>query len=164
MIDNIEINIGTPAPNFELPDQDGNMVSLASLKGKPIVIYFYPKDFTPGCTQEACDFRDNYEPIKNMGVTVLGISPDDAESHTKFRAEHKLPFQLLADVNNKTSKRYGAWGKKNVMGNEVIGLIRSTFIIDAQGKIFKVWHNVNVEGHIEEVINELNKLSGVTDG
>jgi peroxiredoxin Q/BCP len=143
---------GDRAPAFTLPDQDGTKVSLAGLAGSPVVVYFYPADDTPGCTKEACQFNDNLRAFSRAGVTVLGISPDDAESHREFRAKYELSFPLLSDPGHKVMERYGAWGEKTLYGKKTVGVIRSTFLIGPDGKVARAWYNVRADGHAEKVL------------
>ena len=143
---------GAPAPDFTLPDQNGNPISLAQLAGKKVVVYFYPKDDTPGCTVEACGFRDDWSAIEKTGAVVLGISPDDDRSHQKFIAKYGLPFTLLSDVNHQVAEKYGAWGEKNNYGKTYMGILRSTFLVDESGKLARVWPKVSVQGHSQEVL------------
>jgi len=152
------LELGKKAPAFSLPDQDGKQVTLSSFKGKPVVLYFYPKDDTPGCTQEACDFRDAYSALKKAGAVLLGVSPDDARSHGKFAAKFALPFPLLADTNHDVAEAYGAWAEKSMYGRTYMGIVRSTFLIDAAGKLAKVWPKVKVRGHVDEVREALAAL------
>ena len=149
---------GTSAPDFTLQADDGGKVKLSALRGKPVVLYFYPKDDTPGCTREACAFRDQHAALKKLGATVLGVSPDDVASHGKFRDKFKLNFPLLADPEHTVAEKYGAWREKNLYGKKSMGIQRSTFLIDAAGKIVKVWKRVQVDGHDDEVLAELKKL------
>jgi peroxiredoxin Q/BCP len=149
---------GKPAPDFTLPSSDGSPVSLASLRGKPVVLYFYPRDMTPGCTREACAFRDGMAAIRKQGALVLGVSPDSVVSHQKFQAAHKLNFPLLSDPDKQVAKRYGAFGEKVMYGKKVVGMIRSTFIIDAGGTVRKVFPRVKVDGHAEQVLEALRAL------
>lgn len=130
---------------------------LSDFKGKKVVLYFYPKDNTPGCTQEACDFRDNFNRLSSMGVVVIGVSPDSVESHKKFKAKHNLNFILLSDPSKEVAKLYGAYGEKKMYGKVTEGIIRSTFIIDEEQNIVKAWKNVKVNGHVDAVIKELSK-------
>ena len=148
---------GKEAPDFTLPNQAGELVSLRSLRGSFVVLYFYPKDNTPGCTKESCDFRDNYAIFQKTGTVILGMSPDSAASHVKFIAGYNLPFSLLADTSKETIKRYGAWGKKSFAGKSYEGVIRSTVLIDPDGKVVKVWSPVSVEGHSAEVLAEVER-------
>jgi thioredoxin-dependent peroxiredoxin len=149
---------GKKAPNFTLTADDGQSVRLSSLRGSPVVVYFYPKDDTPGCTTEACAFRDRKQDLAELGAKVLGISPDGAESHQKFRDKFSLNFPLLADPELKVSEKYGAWGEKNLYGKKSLGIRRSTYLIDTEGVIRKVWTNVKPEGHDEQVIQALKEL------
>jgi len=137
------IEEGKAAPAFTLKDQNGDKVALKDLKGGDVVVYFYPKDDTPGCTKEACGFRDDFAAFEKLGVTVLGISPDDAESHTKFIEKYALPFPLLSDPDRKVMEKYGAWGEKNMYGKKTMGVIRSTVWIGADGKVKKHWKKVS---------------------
>ena len=152
------IEAGTSAPEFELTATDGSIVKLADLNGKPVVVYFYPKDDTPGCTIEACAFRDRSSELTELGATVLGISPDDVESHQAFTAKFDLNFPLLADIGHKVADAYGAWGEKVRNGETSMGIRRSTFVIDANGVVAKAWTTVNVEGHDAEVIAAIKEL------
>lgn len=146
---------GRKAPSFELDDDQGGKVSLKGLKGKQVVLYFYPKDMTPGCTQEACDFRDNWEAVKKKGAVVLGVSADPVKKHRAFKEKYKLPFTLLSDEGKEVLKAYKVWGKKKFMGREFMGIIRSTFLIGKDGKIKKVWSPVSVTNHVNEVLENL---------
>ena len=151
------IKEGQKAPDFALPSSDGGKVSLKDLKGKTVVLYFYPKDDTPGCTKEACGFRDSYAALKKKAV-VLGVSPDDIASHDRFRAKYKLPFPLLADADKAVATRFGAWGEKVLYGKKVVGMIRSTFVIDGEGVVRKVFPRVRVDGHAEKVLEAVSQL------
>jgi peroxiredoxin Q/BCP len=144
-----------PAPEFALQDENGTLRRLSEYRGKPVVLYFYPKDDTPGCTKEACSFRDDYSAYENAGVTILGVSPDSPRSHTKFKEKYQIPFTLLADEDHKVSEEYGVWGKKKFMGREYDGIHRTTFIIDENGQIKKVFENVKPANHSEEILAEL---------
>ncbi len=146
---------GDKAPAFSLPDESGAIVSSASLSGKPYVIYFYPKDDTPGCTKEACDFRDNLRAFNAQKVRVLGVSPDDPKRHAKFKEKYGLTFTLLSDTEKQLIGAYGIWIKKLNYGREYMGVQRSTFLIDKAGKIAKAWHGVRVPGHVEAVLASL---------
>jgi len=146
---------GSKAPAFSLPDETGAVVSSASLTGKPYVIYFYPKDDTPGCTKEACDFRDNLKAFNSAKVRVLGVSPDDSKRHAKFKEKYGLNFTLLSDVDKTLISAYGIWLKKLNYGREYMGVQRSTFVIDKTGKIAKAWNGVRVPGHVEAVLAAL---------
>lgn len=147
------------APAFSLKSTDGSTVKSADLKGKPVVLYFYPKDDTPGCTKEACAFRDRQAELAELGAVVLGVSPDDVASHKKFSDKFNLNFPLLADVDHKLAEKFGAWREKNMYGKVSMGVQRSTFLIDADGKIAKVWKKVSVDGHDEQVIEALKELA-----
>jgi peroxiredoxin Q/BCP len=149
---------GETAPDFTLPSDDGGQVKLSDLRGKPVVLYFYPKDDTPGCTKEACAFRDRTADLKAKGAVVLGVSPDDVASHGKFRDKYSLNFPLLADDGHQVAERYGAWREKNMYGKTSMGIQRSTFVIDGEGKVRKVWKKVNVDGHDEQVLEALASL------
>jgi peroxiredoxin Q/BCP len=149
---------GQKAPEFKLPSSEGKDVSLKELRGKPVVLYFYPRDMTPGCTREACDFRDHQAQLKKAGAVVLGVSPDTLASHEKFRGEHKLNFPLLADTDKAVAKSYGAFGEKVLYGKKFKGIIRSTFVIDREGVVRKVFPKVRVDGHVDQVLETLKQL------
>lgn len=151
----VTLEAGDRAPAFSLKDQDGKVHDLKNYAGKTVVLYFYPKDDTPGCTKEACSFRDNHEAIAEVGAVVLGVSADDAASHQAFREKFGLPFPLLVDEGAKVASSYGAWGEKVLYGKTVIGMIRSTFIIGPDGVLTKVWKQVQTEGHAEHVLKAL---------
>ena len=146
------ISEGQALPKFQLSDSDGNTVKSNELKGKKLVIYFYPKDFTPGCTIEADEFSKDYNKFQKAGIEIIGISKDDVESHKKFCNKMKIPYILLADTETKVSKMFGVWGKKKFMGKEYMGIIRSTFLVNDNGKIFKVFEKVKAKGHSKEVL------------
>ena len=150
------IAAGFPAPDFSLPDENGTVRSLSEFKGRTVVLYFYPKDDTPGCTKEACAFRDRSADL--AGAVVLGVSPDDSDSHARFRDKFQLNFPLLADVDHALAESYGAWREKNMYGKKSMGVVRSTFLIDAQGKVVKVWKKVEVDGHDQQVLDALAAL------
>jgi peroxiredoxin Q/BCP len=152
------IKEGQKAPDFVLPSSEGKDVSLSELRGRPVVVYFYPKDDTPGCTKEACAFRDDYAQVKKHAV-LLGVSPDSVESHVKFRDKYKLPFPLLADPDKKVAKKYGAFGEKLLYGKKVVGMIRATFVIDGDGVVRKVFPKVRVDGHAQKVAEALQQLA-----
>lgn len=154
----MELKINDNAPLFSLPNQDNAEIALQDFQGSWVVVYFYPKDKTPGCTMEACDFRDKMESFNAMGVVVLGISPDSAKAHQSFITKESLNFTLLSDTQKSALKNYGAWGLKKLYGKEYEGVIRSTFLINPQGKIAYIWKNVKVKGHIEEVFAKLKEL------
>ncbi|HEU4581658.1 MAG TPA: thioredoxin-dependent thiol peroxidase [Polyangiaceae bacterium] len=145
------IGAGDAAPSFTLPDESGAQVSSDELAGSPYVLYFYPKDDTPGCTTEACGFRDALPQFEKLGVRVLGVSPDSSASHQRFRAKYELPFTLLSDADKSLSTAYGAWALKKNYGREYMGVVRSTFLVDARGVIRNVWRGVKVNGHVEKV-------------
>ncbi len=147
--------VNTKAPEFTLPDETGAMHRLTEFHGKPVVLYFYPKDDTPGCTTEACGFRDQYKEYSDAGVLVIGVSPDSSQSHMKFKAKYDLPFMLLADEGHKVCELYGVWGRKKAMGREYDGVFRTTFLISPQGKIIKVFEGVKPDGHSAEVLAAL---------
>jgi thioredoxin-dependent peroxiredoxin len=151
---------GQAAPDFELQADDGSTVRLKSLRGEPVVVYFYPRDDTPGCTREACAFRDRKAEPANLGLKVLGISTDDVKSHGKFRDKYSLNFPLLADTDHRTAEAFGAWQEKNMYGKKSWGIVRSTFLIDAGGKVRRAWRRVNVDGHDAEVIAAVGELGG----
>lgn len=147
-----------PAPDFELSDDSGALRRLADFRGQPVILYFYPADDTPGCTKEACNFRDDYSDYQRAGVTILGVSPDSVKSHVKFKAKYHLPFPLLADEGHKVCNAYGVWGPKKMMGREYEGVLRTTFLIDANGKIARVFENVRPAEHSGEVLAALKAL------
>lgn len=140
-------NVGESAPDFELPDGSGGRVRLSALRGKRVVLFFYPKDMTPGCTQEACDFRDLYSEIKDTGTVLLGVSPDSARRHAAFAAKYELPFLLLADEDSAVATQYGVWKEKSLYGRKFMGVERTTFLIDENGLVRHVWPKVKVAGH-----------------
>ncbi|MBL8818378.1 MAG: thioredoxin-dependent thiol peroxidase [Planctomyces sp.] len=153
------IEEGKKAPAFSLKATDGKTIKLSDLKGQNVVLYFYPKDDTPGCTKEACAFRDRLSEITGLGAVVLGVSPDDVASHVKFTEKFKLSFPLLADVDHAVAEKYGAWREKNMYGKKSMGVQRSTFLIDANGVVVKVWKKVSVDGHDDQVIEALSALA-----
>ena len=155
----MSIEQGKVAPAFTLSDQDGNKVALKDLRGQTVVIYFYPKDDTPGCTKEACGFRDNIKAFHKLDAVILGISPDAADSHTAFIKKFGLPFTLLSDPEKKIMEKYGAWGEKMMYGKKTIGIIRSTTVVGPNGKILKHWKKVpKAESHPEKVLEFLQEL------
>lgn len=148
------LQTGDIAPDFSLPDANGNVVRLADLRGKRVVLYFYPRDNTPGCTKEACGFRDAYANYQAQDVVILGISTDDAKSHTKFAQKYQLPFPLLCDLDAKVATAYESYGLKKFMGKEFMGVHRTTFVIDAEGRIEKVYRKVKPESHAAQILEE----------
>ncbi|HEX2865438.1 MAG TPA: thioredoxin-dependent thiol peroxidase [Ignavibacteriales bacterium] len=148
---------GDKAPEFTLKDTNGNTVSLEDFLGKKVVLYFYPKDDTPGCTKEACSFRDNLPAFGGLNAVILGLSADSEESHRKFTSKYNLPFTLLSDPDKKVIQAYGVWKEKNMYGKKSMGIERTTFIIDEQGRIMKVFPKVKVDGHVEEVMEAIGK-------
>ncbi|KAF6242589.1 thioredoxin-dependent thiol peroxidase [Nitrosopumilus sp. b1] len=146
------ISEGDTVPNFELLNEDGKKVKSSDFKGKKHVIYFYPKDFTPGCTTEADEFSKEYSKFKKAGIEIIGVSPDDTESHKKFCEKMNITYTLLADTEKQLSKKFGVWGKKQFMGREYMGVNRSTFLVDEKGRIFKVFPKVKPAGHAKEVL------------
>ena len=149
---------GDKAPQFTLAANDGSKWKLSEAKGKTVVIYFYPKDDTPGCTKEACAFRDQQQKFKKQGVQIVGISPDSQEAHEKFRKKYKLNFPLLVDDGHKVAEKYGAWREKNMYGKKTMGIVRSTFLIDGKGRFAKIWRRVRVDGHDQEVLEAIGEL------
>ena len=149
------IKAGVEAPDFTLLDETETQHKLSDYRGKPVVLYFYPRDDTPGCTVEACSFRDDYPEYGKAGVVILGISPDTPKKHAKFKEKYHLPFSLLADQDHKVCERYGVWGRKKRMGREYDGVFRTTFLLDREGKIVKVFENVSPKGHSAEVLAAL---------
>jgi peroxiredoxin Q/BCP len=149
------VEVGQPAPDFTLPDQHGKNVTLSKLKGSPVVLYFYPKDDTPACTKEACAFRDAFTDYEKAGAAILGISPDDTSSHAKFAKKHDLPFTLLADSGNRICAAYGVWKEKNLYGRKFMGVERTTFLIDRQGVVRRVFPRVKVDGHSAAVLEAI---------
>jgi peroxiredoxin Q/BCP len=150
-----ELKVGDKAPDFSLKNESGKTVALKSLRGKQVVLYFYPKDDTPGCTKEACGFRDSMAPIRKTGAVVLGVSLDDEASHQKFIAKYDLPFSLLVDEDIKVSKAYGVYVQKNMYGKKYWGIERSTFVIDPEGQLSAIFRKVKVDGHVREVLAAL---------
>ncbi|MGZ4161853.1 MAG: thioredoxin-dependent thiol peroxidase [Neobacillus sp.] len=151
------VEAGMQAPDFTLEANNNETVTLSSFKGKNVVLYFYPKDMTPGCTTEACDFRDQIEQFNEVNAVIVGISPDPVDRHKKFIGKYGLPFLLLADTDNKVAEAYGVWKLKKNFGKEYMGIERSTFIIDKEGKLVKEWRKVQVNGHVEEALNYIRE-------
>ncbi len=152
------LKIGDKAPDFVLKDQNGKERSLSEFKGRKVLLYFYPRDFTPGCTKEACGIRDNFEGFEKLDVVVLGVSTDSVESHKKFAQKHNLPFILLSDEKAEVTKKYGVWKKKKMTGKEFFGIARTSFLIDEEGKIIKIYEKVKPDVHAREVLEDLEKL------
>jgi thioredoxin-dependent peroxiredoxin len=150
---------GDKAPAFSGKDQDGNTVSLSGLKGKKVVLYFYPEDDTPTCTIQACNLRDNYSLLKNEGFEVIGISPDDTKSHKKFEQKFSLPYRLVADPTHKILEKYGVWGPKQMFGNHYMGVYRTTFVLDEKGVIRKIFLRPKNKAHAEEIVKAWKELS-----
>jgi thioredoxin-dependent peroxiredoxin len=149
------IEEGKTAPDFELTSDTGETIRLSALRGKPVVLYFYPKDDTPGCTTQACGIRDAFAEFEQAGAVVLGVSPDDERSHGKFRKKYGLPFPLLADTDHTVAEQYGVWGEKSYVGKTYFGVSRSTFVIDADGTVKKIFHNVKPATHADDVLAAL---------
>ena len=150
--------VGTKAPDFTLLTHDGTKLKLSSLRGRPVVLYFYPKDDTPGCTREACGFRDAKASLARHDAVVLGVSRDGPDSHARFRATHKLSFTLLCDPDHAVAEKYGAWREKTLYGRKSMGIVRSTFVIDATGRVVKVFRAVKPDGHADQVLEVLAGL------
>lgn len=151
------IELGKPAPDFELQASNGENVKLSDFRGKNVVLYFYPKDMTPGCTTEACDFRDNHESFAELDAVILGVSPDPVDRHKKFIDKHDLPFLLLADEDHSVAEEYGVWKLKKNFGKEYMGIERSTFVIDKEGNLVNEWRKVRVKGHVEEALEYIKE-------
>jgi peroxiredoxin Q/BCP len=148
----IKLNIGDKAPNFSCKNEKGELVSLKDFKGKNLVLYFYPKDDTPGCTAEACDLRDNYQNFLSKGFEILGVSPDNEKKHQKFIDKHELPFSLLADEDHAVAEAYGVWGEKSMYGKKYMGILRTTFVIDEKGKLSNIIEKVDTKAHSKQLI------------
>ncbi|WBM73246.1 thioredoxin-dependent thiol peroxidase [Saprospira grandis] len=155
----VTLKAGDKAPNFEGKDQNGKSISLADFSGKTLILYFYPKDDTPGCTKEACNLRDNYEALLEQGYAVVGVSPDGEASHQKFIEKYSLPFPLIADEEKVIMEAYGTWGEKNMYGKIKLGVLRTTFIIDGEGVILKVFKRPKTAEHTEQILKAMEKLS-----
>lgn len=151
----MKLKAGDKAPDFKLPDDKGKTISLKDFRGKKVILYFYPKDMTSGCTAEACDFRDNINAFKKKNVVIIGVSPDSIDSHKKFKEKYSLPFILLSDESKKVLESYGVWQEKSMYGRKYMGVVRSTFIIDEKGKIEKIYEKVKVPGHVEDLLKHL---------
>ena len=150
----MKLKVGDTAPDFKLNDQDGNAVRLSSYKGQKVVLYFYPKDMTPGCTAQACNLRDNYTLLQKQGYAVLGVSSDDEKSHRKFADKEKLPFPLLADTEKVVHDKYGTWGEKSMYGRKFMGTLRTTFVIDEKGKIEEIISKVDTKAHTKQILKD----------
>jgi peroxiredoxin Q/BCP len=159
-VSNLQVSVGQPAKDFSLKDQNGSPISSADLAGKPYVLYFYPKDNTPGCTQEACDFRDDHSAFVQAGIEVFGVSPDSVASHAGFAAKHELPFRLISDPDKQLATAYGVWAKKKNYGREYMGIVRSTFLIGPEGTVLGAWDQVKVKGHVQEVLDTISRELG----
>lgn len=152
------IKAGQPAPEFRLADENEKIHTLADYRGQAVLLYFYPKDDTPGCTVEACNFRDDYSAYESAGVVILGVSPDTPKSHAKFKNKYDLPFSLLADEDNALAGAYGVWGEKSMFGKKYMGVLRTTFLIDAEGNVARVFEGVKPDGHSTEVLDAIKAL------
>lgn len=153
-----QVQLGRPVPDFKLPDADGRGVALSDYRGRKVIVYFYPKDATPACTQEACDFRDSYEALAASGAAVIGISMDNAKSHKRFADKQRLPFVLLTDEEHKVCELFGVWQLKKLYGREYMGIVRSTFLIDENGVLVKEWRGVRVKGHVQTVLEAVRAM------
>ena len=154
----MSVAVGDKAPDFTMPTDGGGTVSLSALRGKPVVLYFYPKDDTSGCTAEACGFRDAFPDYGKIGAAVIGVSRDPVASHDKFKKKHQLPFILASDQSGEVTERYGVWVEKSMYGRKYMGIDRSTFLIDKDGTVRNVWHKVKVPGHVAEVLKAVQAL------
>lgn len=150
------LEVGDKAPDFSMGDENGNIISLKDFSNKRLILYFYPRDLTPGCTVESCNLRDNYKGLLEKGFEVLGVSADDEKKHLRFIDKHDLPFHLLADTDRKVLEAYGVWGPKKFMGKEFDGIHRTTFVIDGDGKIEAIFKKVKTKSHTEQILEELN--------
>ncbi len=148
---------GDCAPDFNGMDQDQKPIALSGYKGKKLILYFYPKDNTPGCTAEACSLRDGYEDLQKLGLEVIGVSPDSEKSHQSFIKKYNLPFRLIADTDHRIAEQYGVWGEKKMYGKTYEGILRTTFVIDANGKITHIFDKVDTKQHVKQILEELNK-------
>ncbi|HEU0184217.1 MAG TPA: thioredoxin-dependent thiol peroxidase [Blastocatellia bacterium] len=159
MAENKGLKAGDSAPAFSLKNTEGKTVKLSDFKGKKVALYFYPKDMTPGCTKEACGFRDDYSELKKRGVEVVGVSADDQGSHQKFAEKYSLPFTLLTDADHSVMEKYGAWGEKNMYGKKITGVLRSTFIIDEEGHIAHIFRKVKTDTHSQDVMKVIDQMA-----
>ncbi len=153
-----ELKVGDAAPSFSLKNTEGETVKLSDYKGKKVVLYFYPRDMTPGCTKEACGFRDDFAQLKKRGVEVIGVSGDDQDSHQKFTEKYSLPFTLLSDPDHEMMEKYGAWGEKNLYGKKSMGVLRITYIIDEEGKIAHLFKRVKTDTHSQDVLKVIDAM------
>ncbi|MAG59809.1 thioredoxin-dependent thiol peroxidase [Candidatus Woesebacteria bacterium] len=160
IMQHMDLKVGQTSPSFALPDQDEKKHRLSDYRGQWVLIYFYPKDDTPGCTKEACGIRDNFSEFGKLDVKVVGISADSPARHKKFAEKYDLPFTLLADEEKKVLGKYGVWARKKMMGREYMGILRTSFLVDPKGKIAKIYENVKPEGHAEEILKDLAQLKG----
>ena len=158
----VELTVGCKAPAFTLPIDGGGKISLSEMTGEKVIIYFYPKDDTPGCTQESCDFRDNLTAFKKSGAIIVGISKDSVARHDKFKKKFKLNFPLASDEDGKVCEKYGVWTQKSMYGKKYMGIERSTFLVDEKGKIARIWRKVKVAGHADEVLSALKEMKKTT--
>jgi len=158
MAENKGLKVGDKAPAFSLKNTEGKTVKLSDFKGKKLALYFYPKDMTPGCTKEACGFRDDYAELKKRGVEVVGVSADDQTLHQKFTEKYSLPFTLLSDTDHSVMEKYGAWGEKNMYGKKIIGVLRSTFIIDEEGRVAHIFRKVKTDTHSGDVLKVIDQM------
>lgn len=152
------LTVGSKAPDFTLPATGNQTITLSDFKGSPVIVYFYPKDDTPGCTTEACNFRDSMNLLQKSGVKVIGISKDGIKSHEKFKEKFNLNFPLVSDEEGKTVKDYGVWVEKSMFGKKYMGIERATFLIDAEGNIARIWHDVKVQGHVDEILSTVRNM------
>jgi peroxiredoxin Q/BCP len=150
----VMVKVGNKAPEFTGVTDTGDKVKLKDLRGKTVVLYFYPKDNTPGCTTESCDFRDSHAAFKKKKAVVLGVSPDSVKSHVKFKTKYELPFPLIADEDHAIAEKYGVWQEKSMYGRKYMGIVRSTFVIDPEGKVAEIYNKVKVKGHVEDVLSK----------
>lgn len=148
----LSLKVGDKAPNFKARNEKNELLQLSDFKGKKLVLYFYPKDSTPGCTAEACDLRDNYQQFLNNGFEILGVSPDSVKSHVKFIEKYELPFSLLADEDHAVAEAYGVWGEKSMYGKKYMGILRTTFVIDEKGKIAQIIEKVDTKAHSKQLL------------
>jgi peroxiredoxin Q/BCP len=153
-----DLKVGEKAPEFTLPTGEGSTISLKELRGKKVVLYFYPKDDTSGCTKEACSFRDKIKVLEKKGTVVIGVSVDNPESHKKFAAKYKLPFTLASDEKKELVRKYGVWKEKNMYGRKYMGTERTTFVIDTEGRIARIFSKVKVDGHVDEVLDAIERV------